>query len=280
MGDVREELDHRLATGPEPDYVTLSGSGEPTLYSRLGPLMLGIKERTDRPVAVLTNGSLLWDPAVQESLLEADLVIPSLDAGDDATFQWINRPHPAVTFERMVEGLDAFCQRFSKHVWLEVFLLQGLNATGVQLERIVRLVDRIAPDRVQLNTATRPPGEDFAAALPLEELEQAARSFGGRAEIIAEHSGAHRDGRRRARREDIVNLLRRRPCTLEDVADGLALHLNEVAKHLAELVRKHVLVCERDGGRVFYRSDGGTGDERYADADAKGRARHRQAQEA
>ena len=112
LGDVLEELDRRLAEGPAPDYVTLSGSGEPTLYSRLGELIAGIKERTDRPVAVLTNGSLLWDADVQEALLEADLVIPSLDAGDDAIFQWVNRPHPAVSFERMVAGLETFCRRF------------------------------------------------------------------------------------------------------------------------------------------------------------------------
>ena len=256
LDDVLEELDRRLAAGPQPDYVTLSGSGEPTLYSRLGPLITGIKERTDRPVAVLTNGSLLWDPDVQNSLLGADLVIPSLDAGDDATFQWINRPHPAVSFERMVGGLEAFCRRFSKPVWLEVFLLQGLNATGIQLERIVRLVDRIAPDRVQLNTATRPSCEDFAVAVPLEELRQAARAFGDRTEVIAEYHVADRGEYCQARREDILNLVMRRPCTLDDAAIGLGLHRNEAAKHLEELVRERVLVCERDGGRVYYRFAG------------------------
>jgi wyosine [tRNA(Phe)-imidazoG37] synthetase (radical SAM superfamily) len=275
LGDVLEELDHRLAAGPQPDYVTLSGSGEPTLYSRLGPLISGIKGRTDRPVAVLTNGSLLWDPEVRESLLEADLVIPSLDAGDDATFQRVNRPHAGVSFERMLAGLETFRWRFAKPIWLEVLLLKGLTDTMAQLEKIGRLVERINPDRVQLNTASRPPSEDFAAALSLAELKQAALSFGGRAEIIAEHRGAHRDDRRRARREEIISLLKRRPCTLEDVADGLALHPNEVAKHLGELVRKQVLVCERDGGKVFYKFGGGGDDGRCAGADAKSRERHK-----
>jgi len=253
LGDVLEELDRKLTAGPQPDYVTLSGSGEPTLYSRLGPLISGIKERTDRPVAVLTNGSLLWDPEVQSSLLGADLVIPSLDAGDDATFQWVNRPHPAVSFERMVEGLKVFCQRFSKPVWLEVFLLQVLNATGIQLERIVRLVDQIAPDRVQLNTATRPPSEGFARAAPLEELKQAARAFGDRAEVVAEYHVADHGEYGQARREDILNLVMRRPCTLDDAATGLGLNRNEAAKHLEQLVREHLLVCERGGKQVFYR---------------------------
>jgi len=256
LDEVLEELESSLAAGPEADYVTLSGSGEPTLYSRLAPLIAGIKERTDRPVAVLTNGSLLSDRDVQESLLEADLVIPSLDAGDEATFEWINRPHPAIRFERMVAGIEAFCRRSCKPVWLEVFLLKGLNAAGIQQERIARLLDRIMPDRVLLNTATRPPSEVFAAALSRDELKQAARAFGGRAEVIADRYAAQHDEHHRARREDILNLLMRRPCTLEDVATGLGLHPNEVAKHLDELVREHVLVCERDGQQLFYRSAG------------------------
>jgi wyosine [tRNA(Phe)-imidazoG37] synthetase (radical SAM superfamily) len=250
---VLEELDRRLAWGPEPDYVTLSGSGEPTLYSRLGSLMRGIKDRTDRPVAVLTNGSLLCDAEVQDALLGADLVIPSLDAGDDAVFQWVNRPHPAVSFERMAEGLEAFCQRFTKPVWLEVFLLRGLNATGVQLERIVRLVDRIAPERVQLNTATRPPIEEFARRVPADELAQAAQAFGSRAEVIAERHPRHHDDTHAMRQEDILGLLRRRPCTATDVAAGLGLHPNEVVKYLDELVREHVLVCGIRRERAFYR---------------------------
>jgi wyosine [tRNA(Phe)-imidazoG37] synthetase (radical SAM superfamily) len=272
LDEVLEDLDHRLAEGPPPDYVTLSGSGEPTLYSRLGTLITAIKQRTDRPVAVLTNGSLLWDPDVQESLLRADLVIPSLDAGDDATFQWINRPHHRVRFEQLIEGLAAFCRRFSKPVWLEVFLLKGLNANGVQLERIVRLIDHVAPDRVQLNTVTRPPSEDFALALPLEELERAARMFGGRAEVIVDRYAAHHDEYYRARREDILNLLRRRPCTPEDVATGLGVHPNEVAKHLDELVREYALVCERNGEQIFYRFAGRTGEQRRSEMGSKGRA--------
>ena len=250
---VLEELDCRLAAGAEPDYVTLSGSGEPALYSRLAALIAGIKERIDRPVAVLTNGSLLWDRDVQESLLEADLVIPSLDAGDEATFRCVNRPHPAVTFERMVGGIEEFCRRFRKRVWLEVIFVKDLNTTGSQQEKIARLIDRIMPDRVQLNTVTRPPCEEFAVAMPPEELRQAARALGARAEVIAEFHVADRSEYCEARREDILNLLMRRPCTLEEVSTGLGLHPNEVVKYLDELLTEHVLVYDGSGARAFYR---------------------------
>ncbi len=273
LDEVLEELESRLAAGPEPDYVTLSGSGEPTLYSRLAPLIAGIKKRTNGPVAVLTNGSLLWDRDVQESLLGADLVIPSLDAGDEATFQRVNRPHPAISFKRMLAGLEDFRRRFPKPMWLEVLLLRALTATTAQLEKIGHLVEQINPDRVQLNTATRPPSEDFAVALPLEELKQAAQAFGGRAEVIADHYVARHDGYHRARWEDILNLLMRRPCTLEDVATGLGLHPNEVAKHLDELVREHVVVCEHGGEQGFYRLTGPTGHKRYRGRDPNDLAR-------
>ena len=256
VGRVLSELECALEAGPTPDYITLSGSGEPTLHSRLATLIRGIRQRTDCLVAILTNGSLLWDPDVQESLLDVDLVIPSLDAGDEATFQRVNRPHPAVSFECMLGGLEEFRRRFPKPMWLEVLLLKAPTATTAQVEKISHLVERINPDRVQLNTATRPPSEDFALALPLEELERAALMFGGRAEVIVDRYAAHHDEYYRARREDILNLLRRRPCTPEDVATGLGLHPNEVAKRLDELVREHALVCERNGEQVFYRFGG------------------------
>ena len=253
LGEVLFELESQLETCPRPDYITLSGSGEPTLYSGLAGLIRGIRQRTDCPIAVLTNGSLLWDPDVQESLLGADLVIPSLDAGDDAAFEWINRPHPSVSFERMVAGLEEFRRRFSKPIWLEVFLLKALNASGVQLERIVRLVNRIKPDRVQLNTVTRPASEEFARPASADELRQAAELFESRAEVIAKREAAPDGEYFRARRDDILRLLMRRPCTWRDVADGLAVHPDEVLKYLDELVRERVLVSERGGEQVLYR---------------------------
>jgi len=105
---VLDELAEKLRLGPPPDFVGLAGSGEPTLHARIGDLIAGIKNLTSIPVAVLTNGSLLWTPEVRAGLAEADLVMPSLDAGTDRTFQRVNRPHRDISFERMVDGLVAF----------------------------------------------------------------------------------------------------------------------------------------------------------------------------
>jgi len=121
LDDVLAELKEKLAT--RPDYITLSGSGEPTLYSRLDELIAGIRSMTDVPVAVLTNGSLLWQEDVRRQLMDAHLVIPSLDAGQGAMFQAVNRPHESISFEQMLEGLIAFREEYYGEYWLEVFLL-------------------------------------------------------------------------------------------------------------------------------------------------------------
>jgi wyosine [tRNA(Phe)-imidazoG37] synthetase (radical SAM superfamily) len=124
---ILAELKKKLALGPRPDYVTLSGSGEPTLHCRIGELIHQIKRVTPIPLAVLTNGSLLWSRCVQDALMEADLVLPSLDAGDERLFRYVNRPDELIQFETMVQGLREFNARFKKPVWLEVFLLAGVT---------------------------------------------------------------------------------------------------------------------------------------------------------
>jgi len=123
--DVLNETAERLAEGVEPDYITLSGSGEPTLYSRLDELIAGIRRLTRTPVAVLTNGSLLWFPEVRRGLLEADVVIPSLDGGSEDLFQTVNRPHPDLDFAEVLSGMGLFREEFGGQIWLEVFLLSG-----------------------------------------------------------------------------------------------------------------------------------------------------------
>ena len=131
--DVLTELEQKLAAGDIPDYISLAGSGEPTLNLGIGRLIAEIKSLTDIPVAILTNGSLLWMPDVQDALMAADLVLPSLDAGDEHLFQYVNRPHEEISFERMVDGIATFTRRFPGEVWLEILLLwrvTGLPGRG------------------------------------------------------------------------------------------------------------------------------------------------------
>jgi wyosine [tRNA(Phe)-imidazoG37] synthetase (radical SAM superfamily) len=252
VGAVLDELETVLREGCRPDYVTLSGSGEPTLYAELGALIAGIKARTEIPVVLLTNGSLLWDAAARADACRADLVIPSLDAGDATLFRCINRPHPCITFEQMLEGLVALRADYTGPIWLEVMLLAGMTAIRAEVEKINAHIARIRPDRVQVNTAVRPPAQDFAFPAPAARLEQLAELFEPRAEVICERLESHQTPSASATRGDIIDLLARRPCSLEDIAQGLGMHPNEVLKHLDYLAAQQSLRTTLRNGKRYY----------------------------
>lgn len=245
LADLRAKLELK------PDFITLSGSGEPTLYSRLGELIAGIKSLTDTPVAVLTNGSLLWRPDAREGIRQADLVAPSLDAPDEERFRQVNRPCEGISFERMVEGLVEFRRGFSGKYWLEVFLLKGVTDDEESVKRLAELARRIEPDAIQLNTVTRPPAEATATAVDEADMARFAEVFGPKAEVIAEFHRPKSEGFQ-AHREDVLDMIRRRPCTLQDVAAGLGLHPNEAVKYVTQLTHEGDIRTETRGDKMYY----------------------------
>ena len=249
-----DEVAEKLRSAPRPDFIGLAGSGEPTLHARIGDIVAGVKALTSVPVAVLTNGSLLWKPEVRAGLAEADLVMPSLDAGDQRSFERVNRPHPDISFERMVDGLLTFAQGYKGTIWLEVFVLGGLTDRPEEFGRMAAIVEKIRPTRVQLNTVSRPSAEACALATPREVLESFLQLFSVPCEVIAEHPSMPPAGP--AESDDIENeivaLLRRRPCTVEGIAAGLGLRPNEVLKHLEALCARGSIRSERKGEDMFY----------------------------
>jgi wyosine [tRNA(Phe)-imidazoG37] synthetase (radical SAM superfamily) len=269
------ELGRRLDSDPlPPDYISISGSGEPTLNSEIGRVIRGIKEMTDIPVAVLTNGSLLSLKEVQDALMETDLVLPSLDAGDARLFRRVNRPHRDLSFETMFAGLVSFSERYPGAIWLEVLLLAGVTGTPAEAEKIAVLAERIGPARVQLNTVCRPPAEPSARPLALDELQALAGLFPGKVDIIGpapQEQAAHPEPLE-TRRKEVLGLLRRRPCTAKDVADGLSIHMNEAVKELGALTKAGTITTSSIDGRLFYTAARETDDPR-ADAPGFGQSR-------
>jgi len=252
VDDVLTELSRALASGPQPDYITLAGSGEPTLFSRLGELIDEIHKLTDVPVDVLTNGSLLFDPQVSDEVSRADLIIPSLDAGDEPTFLGINRPHEAVTFDKLLAGLRQFCRSHGGKVWLEVFLVEGVNDSVDQVSRIASLAKELSPGRVQLNTAVRPCAEAEVCPLSPDRLTELAHLFDPPAEVIADFPREELLAQFKPETEVVVEMLRRRPCTLQDIVLGLNLRASEAAKIIRELIRANRIKSERHQGRLYY----------------------------
>jgi wyosine [tRNA(Phe)-imidazoG37] synthetase (radical SAM superfamily) len=254
VDEVLAELERRLRLWPPPDVVTVSGSGEPTLYGSLGELIDGTKRITDIPVALLTNGALFHRADVRAEAAHADIVLPSLDAGDEAAFLLVNRPASGLTLAQVVEGLAAFRREYRGEIWLEVMLLAGLSDTPEAVRAIAALARRIEPDRIQLNTPVRPTFDERATPVPGERLAALARFFAPEAEAIAEWGERRDDDRskRTAEAREIIGLLRRRPCTVDDVAGALRLHANQVVKVLAALERAARVHRVTHGGRVFW----------------------------
>jgi wyosine [tRNA(Phe)-imidazoG37] synthetase (radical SAM superfamily) len=251
LDDVLAEVKDKLAL--KPDYITLSGSGEPTLYSRLDELIDRVRAMTKVPIAVLTNGSLLWQDEVRQQLMDAHLVIPSLDAGGSDLFQTVNRPHRSISFKQMLDGLITFRQQYHGQYWLEVFLLDGKTATDREARMIAEAVGRIKPDRVQLNTATRPTAEESAVMVDRQRMEDLAKLFNPSAEVIADYRRVHAQSDFAAGREAVLEMIQRRPCTQEDIAAGLGMHRNEVIKYIEELNTKELLEKHTSGDKLFYR---------------------------
>jgi len=247
-----EELNRSLDT--RPDYITFSGSGEPTLHAGLSELIDRVKSVTSIPIAVLTNGSLLWRADVRRDLQHADLVIPSLDAGDDLRFRCINRPHESLAFEQVVEGLVAFREAFSGHYWLEVLAVSPWTSGREQMESIAGWAGKIRPDRVQLNTVTRPPSDRCAARVPREQLIRLAELFEPRAEVIDDYAQPSRDEQAGYGAERILDTLYRRPCTIEDVIAAHALHRSAVIKYLDALLCDGLVERVTTGSDIYYKA--------------------------
>ncbi|UEC41856.1 MAG: Molybdenum cofactor biosynthesis protein A [Methanothrix sp.] len=238
------------------DYLTLAGSGEPLLHRGLDEIIRGAKEAVDKPVALLTNGTLFFREEVRREVLEADLIIPSLDAATAATFESVNRPHPDLSIEEVIEGLVRLRGEYSGEIWLEVMLVSGFNDSEAPL--IAEAAEKIDPDRIQLNTVVRPPAEPVQPVSPVEMVGM-LEVFSG-AEVIAEWT---RDWTREGSEESkgakgagalIIDLLARRPCTLEELAALTALHRNEILKYLEVLEAAGKISRLRHRGVLYFQA--------------------------
>jgi wyosine [tRNA(Phe)-imidazoG37] synthetase (radical SAM superfamily) len=248
---VMAELKHWLKTDGTADVITLSGSGEPTLHARFGEVLEFIRANTSIPAVLLTNGALLNDPEVCEAASHANVVKVSLSAWDQASFKWVNRPHPYLQFDQLINGQKTFRTRFKGQLWMEVFLIRKINSTTDNVRKIAALAGEIAPDRIQLNTAVRPPAEDFVAPLAKEQISALTRLFQPNAEIIVEFGTAGPE-HLRANEETIFAMLQRRPCTANQIADVFGMHLNEVLKYLGKLIRADQIRAEWIKNTVYY----------------------------
>jgi wyosine [tRNA(Phe)-imidazoG37] synthetase (radical SAM superfamily) len=181
-----EEVERALGAHRAADvnWVTFVGSGEPTLHESLGWMIRRVKAHTGTPVAVITNGSLLYRPEVREELSVADAVLPSLDAGTDSLYRAINRPHPAFTFDRLVDGLEEFRHGYTGKLWIELMLVKNLNDGEASLKDLAAVLSRIEPDEVHISLPLRPPAEPWVEPAGPDGMARAAAILGTVARIL------------------------------------------------------------------------------------------------
>ncbi|MBN1625524.1 MAG: radical SAM protein, partial [Deltaproteobacteria bacterium] len=251
VNEVNKELGKWLKTGGTADYITLSGSGEPTLNSRFHEVIQYARENSEIKTVLLTNGSLLAVPEVRNGASRAHIVKASLSAWDQRSYSWVNRPHASIDFKQFIEGLKRFRDQFHGELWIEVFLVWGMNSTTSDVSKIAALAEDIAPDRIQLNTAVRPPAEDFVEPLPKENIASLCNLFRPTAEVIADFN-IEKDVKIQANRKTILAMLQRRPCTAKQIAGSFGMHLNEVMKYLGNLTGTGQIREERKNGELYY----------------------------
>jgi len=257
--EIIAELRDYLSKKPDLDFVTFSGSGEPTLHSGIGKIIDFIKKNfCGYSVAVLTNGSLLFMKSVRNALKNADVVLPSLDAVSAKVFRKINRPAPGLKIERIIKGIVDFSEEFKGKIFLEVFIAAGINDTAAELKKMKKVLKKINPEMIQLNSLARPGTEFWVKTASRRQLMKIAGFFKPlRTEIIAEF--------RKKKRKSLVSgdvsnkifaMILRRPVTAEDISTVMGLHINEVNKYLGLLIRSGKVYSETHLGKVFFRSGG------------------------
>lgn len=236
VSDIVQAVKEALESSIEIDYLTFSGSGEPTLNAHLGQIIKEIKKITSKPIAVLTNSLLLTQKEVREDLALADLIVPSLDAAEQSIFLQINRPNPEILIDQVIEGLIRFREEFSGQIWLEIMLVKGINDKAEHLLKLKEAATQIRPNKIQLNTVVRPPAEPWVEPLEREELMTALEIFGPPAEIITEEIRRVDIAKRKDLETSILAILKRRPASEQELAVLLGESSDIIKKVLAKLL--------------------------------------------
>lgn len=252
---IVEELKDYFNNNPDPDYITFSGSGEPALNSRIGDIINFIGSlRPDVPIAVLTNGTLFYDKSVRNELSGADLVLPSLDAISQEIFNKINRPVIGLDVHDHIQGLIDFRKEYKGQIWLEVFILPDYNTSKEELIGLKKAIKDIAPDKVQLNSLDRPGTVRDIKEISEKELNHIKDILNFKnIEIV-------KSARNRRKIESysndtesmILQTLKRRPCTIEDICEISQMNSNEISKYLDVLEKEYLIKRIRKERGIFY----------------------------
>ncbi|KAA3657692.1 MAG: radical SAM protein [Calditrichaeota bacterium] len=251
---ILAEIKQVIDSGERIDYITFSGSGEPTLNTAMGDMIRGIKAMTDIPVSVLTNGTLFYMPEVREMLYDADLVIPPLDAVSREAFRKVDRPHGHLDIERIVEGIITFRHEYKGPIWLEILFVKDINDSPQEVKLLAEVAEKIDAELVQLNTIVRPPAESNVEPLTEVELEAIRTRFHCKTEVIAHFKRDDAMAPDLSHEDRIYDLIIRRPVTCDELVASLSLTSEIVEHHVAEMLDAGRIMTSEYSGELYYTS--------------------------
>lgn len=251
--EVLEEIKRFLRDEKIPiDYVSLSGSGEPTLHSGIKDIIEGIKKITEIPVAVITNGSLLYLEKVRQALLSADLILPSMDAVSIEIFEKINRPAPGLSIDEIINGLIEFRKIYKGEIWLEILFCKGVNDDEAEVLKMLEVIEKINPHNIHLNTVVRPPTEKWVKALTQKEMEEIQKVFGPKASIISEFNRHPSEVPTTETENEILRILKRRPLSLGDISKLIGIDEPILEKMVEPMISEGKIKKKNFGASIFY----------------------------
>lgn len=248
------------------DYITFSGTCEPTLNLSLGEMIREIRKMSEIPVCVITNSSLAGRSEVRANLVEADLVVATLVSGNENTWKKIHRPAPGIKLGEVIEGLRELAKNESgPKLALEIMLLESadgspLNSTDEEVEGLIEAIKYIAPAEIELLTISRPPAEKWVLPVPEERLKEISELFVS--EFGEEKVRLVLKGRktRKAKvvhkneEEEVHALLLRRPCTFEQTGQALDIGPEPLCSLLKKLIGEGKIEVIDSGDEKYYRA--------------------------
>jgi wyosine [tRNA(Phe)-imidazoG37] synthetase (radical SAM superfamily) len=253
--EILAEVKEVIAEYPNLDHITISGSGEPTLNLKIGDIIRGIKQMTSVPVAVLTNGTLLDDPVVRRDLMDADIVSPSLDAVTPEVFEKVDRPNPKLQIENIVEGIKAFRKEYRGRMWMEILFVGGINDQDDEVYKMKQVIDEIQPEKIHLNTVIRPPAYSFAKPTSAERLKEIQKILGDRSEIVGIFKETHKTAEHNVDGQAILELLKRRAMTVDQMALSLEMKKEEITVTLNQLLHGKTIKSYNFNGEEYYQAE-------------------------
>jgi wyosine [tRNA(Phe)-imidazoG37] synthetase (radical SAM superfamily) len=252
--DIIGELKTYLDGGGEADFITISGSGEPTLALNLGELIGAIKKITDKHIAVITNGVLLSDALVRKELSGADVVLPSMDAFTESAYIKVNRPHGSIKVNTVIGGLRAFAAEYTGEIWLEIMVVSGMNDSDADIFEARRVLDTIPGiKRIQINTVVRSRAEAFAEPVSDEKMAHIAMLLGTRAEVIGKFMGSSLHTIDSVE-DAVLEAIKRRPMTAEEFQRTMGLTKVETIRVLNLLIDRGFVKKDFFNAKEFYKT--------------------------